>query len=120
MNNLKDNILFFNNNLYKKIKENTLNIYAFEYVKDKTLQLDTALTFYSICGHVSYYNFISNPYPSAIDVVTLIDNTDLGTLYFWTHNTAIVANVFTTDDYAVRTITTGTAAVSGGSAGYTG
>ena len=62
------------------------------------------------------YNFISNPYPSAIDVVTLIDNTDLGTLYFWTHNTAIVANVFTTDDYAVRTITTGTAAVSGGSA----
>jgi len=62
------------------------------------------------------YNFISNPYPSAIDVVTLFGNTDLGTLYFWTHNTAIVANVFTTDDYAVRTITTGTAAVSGGSA----
>ncbi|WP_430399480.1 hypothetical protein [Flavobacterium sp.] len=62
------------------------------------------------------YNFISNPYPSAINVVTLIDNTNLGTLYFWTHNTAIVANVFTTDDYAVRTRTTGTAAVSGGAA----
>ena len=62
------------------------------------------------------YNFISNPYPSAIDVVAMIDNTNLGTLYFWTHNTAIVANVFTTDDYAVRTRTTGTAAISGGDA----
>jgi hypothetical protein len=60
------------------------------------------------------YNFISNPYPSAIDVVTMINNTNLGTLYFWTHNTAISANVFTTDDYAVRTRTTGTAAISGG------
>lgn len=60
------------------------------------------------------YNFISNPYPSAIDIVTMINNTNLGTLYFWTHNTAISANVFTTDDYAVRTKTTGTAAVSGG------
>lgn len=65
---------------------------------------------------VKNYNFISNPYPSAINVVTLIDNTNLGTLYFWTHNTAIVANVFTTNDYAVRTRTTGTAAVSGGTA----
>lgn len=62
------------------------------------------------------YNFISNPYPSAIDVITLIDNTNIGTLYFWTHNTAISANVFTTDDYAVRTRTTGTAAISGGAA----
>lgn len=60
------------------------------------------------------YNFISNPYPSAIDVVTLIDNTNLGTLYFWTHNTAISANVFTTDDYAIRTRATGTQAISGG------
>lgn len=60
------------------------------------------------------YNFISNPYPSAIDVVTLIDNTNLGTLYFWTHNTAIAANVFTTDDYAIRTRTTATRAISGG------
>lgn len=60
------------------------------------------------------YNFISNPYPSAIDVVTMMDNTNLGTLYFWTHNTAISGNVFTTDDYAVRTRTTGTQAISGG------
>ncbi len=61
------------------------------------------------------YNLLSNPYPSAINVVTLIDNTNLGTLYFWTHNSAISGNVFTTDDYAIRTRTTGTAAISGGS-----
>jgi hypothetical protein len=60
------------------------------------------------------YNFLSNPYPSAIDVITLIDNTNLGTLYFWTHNTAISANVFTTDDYAIRTRNAGTQAISGG------
>ncbi|UGS23501.1 T9SS sorting signal type C domain-containing protein [Flavobacterium channae] len=62
------------------------------------------------------YNFISNPYPSAINVITLIDNSNLGTLYFWTHNSAITNNVFTTDDYAIRTRTTGTAAVTGGDA----
>lgn len=62
------------------------------------------------------YNLLSNPYPSAIDVVSLIDNSNLGALYFWTHNTAASANVFTTDDYALRTRTTGTAAISGGSA----
>lgn len=63
---------------------------------------------------IKNYNLLSNPYPSAINVVTLIDNTNLGTLYFWTHNSAISSNVFTTDDYAIRTKTTGTAAVTGG------
>ncbi|MCW1146745.1 T9SS sorting signal type C domain-containing protein [Flavobacterium lacisediminis] len=62
------------------------------------------------------YNLLSNPYPSAINVVTLIDNTNLGTLYFWTHNSAITNNVFTSNDYAIRTRTTGTAAVTGGTA----
>lgn len=62
------------------------------------------------------YNFISNPYPSAINAITLLDNSNLGTLYFWTHNSAISSNVFTTDDYAIRTRTTGTAAVTGGAA----
>ena len=60
------------------------------------------------------YNLLSNPYPSAINVQTLIDECNLGTLYSWTHNTAIASNVFTKDDYAVRTKTTGTAAISGG------
>ena len=62
------------------------------------------------------YNLLANPYPSAINVVTLIDNSNLGTLYFWTHNSAIASNVFTSDDYAIRTRTTGTAAVTGGTA----
>lgn len=63
------------------------------------------------------YNFLGNPYPSAISVVSLIDNSPLGSLYFWTHNTAISGSgQFTSDDYAVRTKFIGTAAVSGGSA----
>ena len=62
------------------------------------------------------YNFIGNPYPSAISVISLLDNSNLGTMYFWTHNTAISGNLFTTNDYAIRTRTTGTAAVSGGTA----
>ena len=61
------------------------------------------------------YNFISNPYPSAINVITLLDNSNLGSMYFWTHNSAIASNVFTSDDYAIRTRTTGTAAITGGS-----
>lgn len=60
------------------------------------------------------YNLLSNPYPSAIDTNMLLDNSNLGALYFWTHKTAISNNVFTTDDYAIRTRTTSTAAVSGG------
>lgn len=62
------------------------------------------------------YNLISNPYPSAINVITLLDNSNLGSMYFWTHNSAIASNVFTSDDYAIRTRTTGTAAITGGSA----
>lgn len=62
------------------------------------------------------YNFLSNPYPSAISVVTLFNNSNLGTLYFWTHNSAINNNVFTSSDYAIRTRTTGTAAATGGTA----
>lgn len=62
------------------------------------------------------YNLLANPYPSAINVITLLDNSNLGTLYFWTHNSAITNNVFTSSDYAIRTRTTGTAAVTGGSA----
>lgn len=62
------------------------------------------------------YNLLANPYPSAINVITLLDNTNLGTLYFWTHNSSITSNVFTSDDYAIRTRTTGIAAVTGGTA----
>ena len=61
--NLRDNILFFNNNLYKIIEGNTRNIYAFEYFKHKVLYIDVsleigaALNFECISEHVSYINF---------------------------------------------------------------
>ncbi|MGC4040864.1 MAG: T9SS sorting signal type C domain-containing protein [Flavobacterium sp.] len=77
------------------------------------------------------FNFIGNPYPSAIDIdAFLLDSANTGvvngTVYLWTHNTAI-ANVagtgiynYTRDDYAKYNITggvkTASAAVSGGSA----
>ncbi|RTY96021.1 T9SS sorting signal type C domain-containing protein [Flavobacterium sp. GT3R68] len=61
------------------------------------------------------YNLLGNPYPSAISVVSLINNTTLGTLYFWTHNTAITNNSFSSNDYAIRTKFVGTQAVTGGS-----
>lgn len=60
------------------------------------------------------YSLIGNPYPSAISVTSLIDNSTLGTLYFWTHNTAINSGLFSTTDYAIRTRNSGTAAISGG------
>ena len=63
---------------------------------------------------VGNYNLLGNPYPSAINVQTLISNSTLVTLYYWTHNTAISSNVFTSNDYAVRTSLAGTAASSGG------
>ncbi|MGA9636960.1 glycine-rich domain-containing protein [Flavobacterium sp.] len=68
-------------------------------------------------------NLIGNPYPSAIDANTfLIENADVltGTLYFWTHNTAIqladnILNgtagsgkfAYTSDDYATYNLTGG-------------
>lgn len=57
-------------------------------------------------------HLIGNPYPSALDADTFLDanNSVLdGTLYFWTHNTAIAVNTpnpgsgtyaYTSDDYA--------------------
>ncbi|MDI5897922.1 T9SS sorting signal type C domain-containing protein [Flavobacterium yafengii] len=49
-------------------------------------------------------NLIGNPYPSAIDANLFINaNNGIldGTIYFWTHNTAINNNLYTSDDYAV-------------------
>jgi uncharacterized delta-60 repeat protein len=50
------------------------------------------------------FNLVGNPYPSAIDAdVFLVRNASniKGTLYFWTHNTPITNNKYTSDDYAV-------------------
>ena len=55
-------------------------------------------------GALDHYNLIGNPYPSAIDADTFInDNSEVikGTLYFWTHNTPITNNKYTYTDYAV-------------------
>ncbi|WP_374549366.1 T9SS sorting signal type C domain-containing protein [Flavobacterium sp.] len=76
------------------------------------------------------YNLIGNPYPSAIDIDKfLLDaaNTGIinGTVYLWTHNTAISSSIpgndlynYTRDDYAKYNITggvkTASTAVSGG------
>lgn len=46
---------------------------------------------------------LGNPYPSALDADKfLTDNANVldGTIYFWTHNTAITDNEYTSDDYA--------------------
>ncbi len=69
------------------------------------------------------YNLIGNPYPSAIDIdLFLTDAANSlvvnGTIYLWTHNTAITNNNYTANDYAKYNNTggvkTATAAVSGG------
>ncbi len=65
-----------------------------------------------------HWNFIGNPFPSAIDGEKLLNhpsNTDLmsGTLYFWTHHTSAVTDgslgdqSYTADDYAIYTLGTG-------------
>ncbi len=76
----------------------------------------------SIVKSSGSYNLIGNPYPSAIDVDLFItENASItnGTVYFWTHNTAITNNVYTANDYAKYNLTgavqTSTAAITGGS-----
>lgn len=77
----------------------------------------------SIVKGAGTYSLIGNPYPSAIDIdLFLTDATNStvvnGTIYLWTHNTAIASNVFTVNDYAKYNNTggvkTATAAISGG------
>lgn len=76
------------------------------------------------------YNLIGNPYPSAIDIdafLTDANNRNIvnGTVYVWTHNTAISSTTpgnyvynYTSDDFAAYNLTggvkTATAAISGG------
>lgn len=67
------------------------------------------------------YNLIGNPYPSAIDADLFIGANSAvtnGTVYFWSHNTAITNNVYTANDYAKYNYTgsvgTSNPAISGG------
>jgi hypothetical protein len=47
-------------------------------------------------------NLVGNPYPSALDANLFFseNSVNLGTIYLWTHNTAITNNLYTSDDYA--------------------
>ena len=56
-----------------------------------------------IIKETSAFNLIGNPYPSAVAADLFIAANSAvtnGTLYFWTHNTAITNNVYTANDYA--------------------
>ncbi|WJS95577.1 T9SS sorting signal type C domain-containing protein [Flavobacterium johnsoniae] len=66
------------------------------------------------------YNLVGNPYPSAISAAALINgNTNLGTLYFWTHNSSPVLNpadgkyYYNNADFAAFNLTGGTDTSSG-------
>jgi len=64
---------------------------------------------------------IGNPYPSAINAVAFLQaNPFIGALYFWTHNTAITNNAYTTDDYATFNLTGGVGTGSPAPSGATG
>lgn len=85
--------------------------------------------FTAAIGGANTFNLIGNPYPSAIDAdAFLTANAEVldGSLYFWTHNTAIqlASNItngtagsgtyaYTSDDYAIYNLTGGTVTVSG-------
>lgn len=77
----------------------------------------------SILKSVSTSNLIGNPYPSAIDADLFItdaanSNNINGTIYLWTHNTALTNNSFTQNDYAkynlIGGVKTTSSALSGG------
>ena len=61
---------------------------------------------------VDDFNLIGNPYPSAIDANLFLNhpsnvNAIEGTIYFWTHNSSVDQNIYSSDDYAVFTVGTG-------------
>ena len=86
-------------------------------------------------GPIGSSNLIGNPYPSALDadVFLAANNTVLaGTIYFWTHNTAIqlATNItggsagsgtyaYTSDDYASYNFTGGVGVIGAGTAAAT-
>jgi hypothetical protein len=66
------------------------------------------------------YCLLSNPYPSAIDADAFLLKNKLvlgGTLYFWTHNTSISNNTYSSNDYASYNGVGGTATAKSISSG---
>ena len=71
-------------------------------------------------GGLGTFNLVGNPYPSAIDANLFLttNSTNLdGTIYLWTHNTAIINNLYTSDDYAVYNLLGGVGTSAALSAG---
>lgn len=61
------------------------------------------------------YNLIGNPYPSPISANLFLDaNTNIGTLYFWTHKVAASGGVYPLNNYASYTKGLGGVAAAAG------
>ncbi len=66
INNALNNILFYDGKLYKIIKANTANIYTFEYILNKKLEINVSIMFYSLGDKVNYYNYLNSLKPKKI------------------------------------------------------
>jgi hypothetical protein len=60
----------------------------------------------SITGGAGQFNLIGNPYPSALSADLFLSNAANvpvvdATIYFWTHNTPITGNQYSSNDYAL-------------------
>lgn len=61
------------------------------------------------------YNLLGNPYPSPLNARTfLADNSNINTLYYWTHTAAAVGGFYLVNNYAAFTTLGGVASAAGG------
>lgn len=61
------------------------------------------------------YNLLGNPYPSPLNArVFLANNSNINTLYYWTHTVAAVAGSYPVNNYAAFTSLGGVASAAGG------
>ena len=95
INNLKDNILFYDDNLYKIVKVNTLNITAYKYKLNKELECDTSIILLTSGNSIFFHNFDNELEPNIIKLKLkhIIDKPykivvmmhDISNLYFIQH-----------------------------------
>ncbi len=61
------------------------------------------------------YNYVGNPYPSPIDAAEFLSsNSNVASLYFWTHEAPPIGGVYMANNYASFTSMGGTMAAAGG------
>lgn len=61
------------------------------------------------------YNLLGNPYPSPLNArVFLANNSNINTLYYWTHTAAAVGGLYLVNNYASFTTLGGVASAAGG------